>query len=678
MSTKYPGGYITKNYVAPTPAAAPGVWTLDQQLQAQKTGTWPLVQYNYIEDVFSTWLYTPAVSNDPITISNGIDLAGKGGMVWFKNRSVSQSHSLVDTVRGGTNLLTPNDTFAAYTASIITAFNSTGFTTGTSTFVTKAPDNYASWTFRKQPKFFDVVTYTGSGAGTQTIAHNLGSVPGCIITKLVSGGDTSGVGGWGVYHRSTGASQVLELNSTAAAATDNWYTTTPTATNFYVFGNDPHSNRAGGTYIAYLFAHDAGGFGLTGTDNVISCGSYTGNGSATGPVVTLGYEPQWLMVKASSIAGNWFIFDNMRGMAVGGVDANLKPNSSVAEANESYVDPTATGFNLTSASSAVNSSAETYIYIAIRRGPMKVPTDGTKVFYPLARTGNNTTTTITGFGFPPDLAWTNRRDGAEGFTSDKLRGPTKYLTSQTTAVEGTYSSGLITLNQDGVTIGTSNEWNAGTPIANWFFRRAPGFFDEVCYTGTGVDRTVNHNLAAVPELMIVKKRSSTSSLGWMVYAAPIVNAEINYLVLNLPNIVDSSSTVWNSTAPTSTVFSLGVSTNANDSAETYVAYLFATCPGVSKVGSYTGTGATQTIACGFAAGARFVLIKRVNGAIGNWYVWDTARGMVAGTDPSLQLNTTAAESNANWVYTATTGFQIVTSDASVNASGGSYIFLAIA
>ena len=125
------------------------------------------------------------------------------------------------------------------------------------------------------------------------------------------------------------------------------------------------------------------------------------------------------------------------------------------------------------------------------------------------------------------------------------------------------------------------------------------------------------------------------------------------------------------------MFSVGTGLVVNGSGENYVAYLFASCPGVSKVGSYTGTGATQTINCGFTGGARFVLIKRTD-TTSNWFVWDTARGMVAGTDPSLSLNTTAAESNANWVYTTSVGFQVVGTDASINANGGTYIYLAIA
>ena len=117
----------------------------------------------------------------------------------------------------------------------------------------------------------------------------------------------------------------------------------------------------------------------------------------------------------------------------------------------------------------------------------------------------------------------------------------------------------------------------------------------------------------------------------------------------------------------------------NTSGATYVAYLFASVPGVSKVGSYTGNSSTQTIDCGFAGGARFVLIKRTNNA-GSWFVFDTARGMTTVTDPYLLLNSTGAESNTlGAVTTVTTGFAL--NDAiltGINTTGGTYIFLAIA
>jgi hypothetical protein len=188
---------------------------------------------------------------------------------------------------------------------------------------------------------------------------------------------------------------------------------------------------------------------------------------------------------------------------------------------------------------------------------------------------------------------------------------------------------------------------------------------------------VAHNLGAVPELMIVKMRSGVSY--WLVYSQTLgVNSE---LALQLNSAADTGGglSYWNSTAPTSSVISLGTSPSTNSSGSTYVAYLFASVPGVSKVGSYTGNGSSQTINCAFTTGARFVLIKRTNAA-GDWYVWDSARGIVAGNDPYLALNSTAAEVTTNdSVDTDSTGFivnQVAASNINVNAA--TYIFLAIA
>jgi hypothetical protein len=213
-----------------------------------------------------------------------------------------------------------------------------------------------------------------------------------------------------------------------------------------------------------------------------------------------------------------------------------------------------------------------------------------------------------------------------------------------------------------------------TQATAWAFQRAPSFMDIVCYTGTGSATTFTHNLGVVPELMLVKLRSTVAE-SWAVYSATAGNTK--FLRLNGTLAATTDSGRWNNTSPTSSVFTVGIDSEVNGSGATYINYLFATCAGVSKVGSYSGTGATQTINCGFTGGAKFVLIKRTD-TTGDWYFWDTVRGMVVGTDPSLLLNTSAAQVNANSVYTVTTGFQIVSTVAGINASGGTYIFLAIA
>jgi hypothetical protein len=356
--------------------------------------------------------------------------------------------------------------------------------------------------------------------------------------------------------------------------------------------------------------------------------------------------------------------------------AELRPNTSDAEnaGVSEYVVPQATGFK------AIISQNNPFIYIAIRRGPMKVPTTGTSVFNGIARAGTGAAAHVVGVGFAPDLVFPSLRSsfGAESGKFDRLRGVSRYLVTNSGVAEGPDNS-LLSFNMDGISLGaTSTSYingGGGYTYINHFFRRAPGFLDQICYTGTGVARTVAHNLAAVPELMIVKGRSGTTA--WQVYSSALANTQ--YLVLNTTAAVATGATRWNSTRPTSSVFSLGTASEVNGSSSTYVAYLFATCPGVSKVGSFTGTGATQIINCGFTGGARFVLIKATS-TTGSWYVWDSARGIVAGNDPYILLNSADAEvTNTDWVDTAATGFELSNAGGNLaNSNGVSYIFLAIA
>ena len=640
------------------------------------------VEPNYIESVFQTWLYTGNGSTQ--TITNGIDLAGKGGLVWIKNRNLAgEYHYLWDTVRGNTKSLSTNLTDAQANYTGISSFNSNGFTEAIGY---SSASNLASWTFRKQPKFFDVVTYTGNGSA-RTISHNLGSAPACIIVK-----NTSSAAIWLVYHRSTGSDYYSVLNTTAAAVQDTavWNNTAPTSTEFSLGNNWLETNQSGETYVAYLFAHNAGGFGLTGTDNVISCGSYTGNGSATGPVITLNYEPQWLMIKKSSSTGNWQMLDNLRGMPVGSADAALRANLSSAEASVEYVSPTSTGFQITSTNTEVNTNAATYIYIAIRRGPMKVPTSGTSVFS--IDTAGSTGTGVEPLyrsSFTPDLAWEKGINASVSwyFTPRLLSGTR--LSSDSTAAEATSASR---------TFDYQNGWQNGTTTNSdyysWMFRRAPSVMDVVCYTGDGVSsRVISHNLSAQPEFIAIKRRNGTgdwtcvsklASGDYVRGAGSSDSPGAGTPIFGFNSIGVASQTLDLTGYITSTGFRPSVlsqysATNTNVSGSTYVAYLFATCAGVSKVGSYTGTGADQVINCGFTGGARFVLIKCTNDTFG-WYVYDSARGITSSNDPYLFLNSTAAQvTSTNAVDTDSTGFKVTsTAPNGINYSGYNYIFLAIA
>ena len=687
MSKRWPGGIVTKNQATPTgnfeDSSAPGIWTLSQVAYWVKQALWPTPGIpnpsRFIENLFSTYLYTGNGSTQ--TITNGIDLSGKGGLTWIKSRSAATNHFLFDTARGALNEINSNTTDAqASLAASLTSFGATGFSLGAAAGINVNAETYASWSFREQPKFFDIVTYSGDGVAGRQIAHSLGSAPGCIIVK-----NTNVARDWAVWHRTLADGTYLKLNTTDSVITNTSYQVFGDASgqtsSVFTVGKTgsgvnglTNANASGETYVAYLFAHNAGGFGLSGTDNVISCGSYTASGAGT--QINLGYEAQWVMVKSSTAVGGWYILDNMRSMGQTGLLGYLDAASTSAEpgfGSTPALTATATGFT---DNGTFGTDGRTMIYIAIRRGPMQVPTTGTSVFIPYAYAGSGAGTYTTGLN--QDLFFAKSRVSGSYVWNwyDRLRGVNRRLQSNATDQESA-TSGVNSFDNTSMTFAASDGFSSaspwGGPYIGYALKRAPGFFDEVCYTGTGVARTVNHNLTVAPELIIIKNRNWASSFSdWQVYAAPLGNTSV--LVLNQNYAAISPTGRWNSTTPTSSVFSLGTGNEVNSSAYNYVAYLFATCAGVSKVGSFTISSFAQVnVDCGFTAGARFVMVKLANGA-DDWKVFDTARGIVAGGDPMLRLNSTAAESAGDDLDPYSLGFTMVANQ----WDNGDYIFLAIA
>jgi len=624
-----------------------------------------------IEDAFSTYVYDGTSSTQTITnginlVGEGDDITGEGGLVWLKRRNGSGNHFLFDTLRGTNSNIRTNAINGEADTPSLGSFDSTGFTLTSDINYNQSGNNYVSWTFRKAPRFFDVVTYTGDGVNGRQIVHDLGVVPGAIIVKPYAGDS----GRWAVYHRGlTSAAYTMNLDETFGEFTtgDRWNSTDPDDVTFTV-SNHGSVNASGVSYVAYLFAHDPLGPSGDGSDGLISCGSYTGNGSTDGPEIDLGWETQWVLVKGTDNSFNWLMVDNIRGMPVDGDTRRLFPNTTDEETTASgftYVKPTSTGFKIVTDSSFTNAPGANYIYVAIRRGPMRPPESGSEVFN-IELTSDTSPYSV---GFPTDM-WiakeTTRTFGP--FVSDRLRGETKFLQTHSADAEQVDSFGLVDFDlQDDFKQGASSQ-----PLVNWNFRRAPGFFDVVAYTGEGDvgNSVVNHNLAVVPELIICKSRSDNGSgYRWFVQYGESFGSL---------NLTDSFSDV-NWPTPTTTTFTALKALNLNLSGKTYIFYLFASLSGVSKVGSYTGNGSSQTIDCGFTSGARFIMIKRSD-STGDWYVWDTERGIIAGDDPFLELNTTDAEvTNDDSVDPDSAGFIVnQTSTTNVNVSGGEYIFLAIA
>ena len=637
-----------------------------------------------VEDVFSTYLYKGTDSTQ--TITNGIDLDGEGGLVWLKSRgftntntNLTGSHALIDTERGNTSRLLSNTTDAAQSdgSNYVNSFNSDGFTVGTT--MSNGFDGghrYASWTFRKAPKFFDVVTWTGN-TGNRTISHSLNGEVGMIVLKK-----TSATGDWYSYHRSLGNTTAIALNSTGAAISpvSFWQSTTPTSTEFYV-NSDWNDN--GQTYVAYLFAHNDGDgdFGSTADQDIIKCGSYTGTGSTSGPVIDLGWEPQWLMIKRTDLGGagyDWFMFDAMRGMPVGGADLYVDANSFDAETGSSErFQITPTGFKLATTSGSFNASGGTYIYIAIRRGPMAVPESATDVFAVDSSPNSNKPRFIS--GFPVDMALSRKRTstGVTGMDITSRLTQGKYMRTGSTNVESSSS----TIPMDYMN-GFDNDGDTATDFIAHMWKRAPSFFDVVAYTGTGSATTINHNLGVAPEMMWIKKRDFGAE--WVVYHQGLdATAPEDYFIRFATSAREDNINRFNDTAPTSSVFTVNNNATVNTSGGTYIAYLFASLDGISKVGSYTGDGTlNRTIDCGFSGGPRFVLIKRADG-IGGWFVFDSVRGINAGSnDPWLQLESNSPEGTYNeYLDPHTSGFIVGTSTISKNTFNSNtvlYIFYAIA
>lgn len=608
----------------------------------------------FVDDLFQVWLST---GNGTSRTATGPDMT-KGGLVITKARSATTSWRWVDTVRGaGVSLDSAATTGNTTESTGLTAFTSTGASFGADANYNANTVTFVDYLIRRAPKFFDVVTISHTnGTATNIALADLGTV-GMVTAKI-----TGTTGDWITWHRSLTAGNNLWLNTTAAQTTANaWLSVSGTTATL-------SASAPTGTYVIYAWAHD------TSADGIIQCGSFTtdASGNAT---VNLGWEIQYATLKVSSTTGNWITVDSMRGMPVGSNDAQLYPNLANAETSGATLSPTAVGFDATGLA-----ASQTYIYLAIRR-PNKPPTSGAEVYNAIARTGTGAVLTTADFGFPVDAFYTQSRIGnvhTELF--DRLRGGgVRGLQTSTANAEGNRPSSVqFNAGQQTIYIDNTTDINEGNPYTyiDYAFRRAPGFHDQICYTGTGANKTEAHNLGVQPQLWLIKSRSGAT--GWTIGSTLLNNTE--KIVMPSPNGRVTDATAWNSTFPTATNISLGTQADVNASGGTYALWMWATLPGISSVFTYTGNGTSQTVNCGFSTGARFVMIIRVTASTAqDIFIWDTARGIVAGNDPRLSLDTTAAEvTTLDTIDTDSTGFIVNTDASNVNVNGAVYIGLAIA
>ena len=295
-------------------------------------------------------------------------------------------------------------------------------------------------------------------------------------------------------------------------------------------------------------------------------------------------------------------------------------------------------------------------------------------------TGNGTSQSIvSGIDLSGEggLVMTKSRSLIEGTNfTDTERGAPLRLRSNLNDVEASLATGLTAFLSTGHTYGSNSEVNgSGATYASWTFRIAPKFFDVVTYTGNWVSgstsQDISHNLGVVPGLIIVKNLDTGHN--WAVYHRSISG---DFLQLNLTDAAITSSSVFGGIDPTATTFRTGSGNLTNTNGVDYVAYLFAhddSASGIIQCGSYTGNGSTVSVDLGWQP--QWVIVKKAT-ATGNWFMFDSARGMGSGNDPQLEANTSDAEnSSADMIEATSTGFTAGPND--IANSGETFVYAAI-
>ena len=297
--------------------------------------------------------------------------------VWVKGRSGATDHALYDAVRGTTKDLVSNSTAAETTQSTgLTGFVNGGFTVGNLAKMNTSGATYVAWCWKagnstssntsgsitstvsvNTTAGFSIVTYTGTGANA-TVGHGLGVAPAMIIVKRRSGAEA-----WGVYHRSLGATQAINLELTVAAYTYAiaWNNTAPTSSTFSL-GTWAAVNSSGGTFVAYCWAEIAG---------FSRFGSYTGNGSTDGPFVYTGFRPEFIMYKRTDATQSWILMDTSRS-PFNVADKFLLANASDSEYTGAILDILSNGFKVREAGTQTNANGGTYIFMAFAENPFKI------------------------------------------------------------------------------------------------------------------------------------------------------------------------------------------------------------------------------------------------------------------------------------------------------------------
>jgi hypothetical protein len=644
-------------------------------------------------------------------------LSFEPGLVIVKARNAAYHHYWVDSVRGAGKNLFSNLNEATQTADRLSSLDVGGFGLTSHTGVNNNNTNYVAYCFAgggsassntdgsitsqvsaNTDYGFSIVKYTVGNNTSQTIGHGLTSqTPKFILVK-----ETNQANNWQVYHASAGNTKYLHLNSSAAEATNNlWDNTSPTSSLFTIRSGGSANFYDGKTQIAYVWSEIPG---------YSKFSSYTGSGSANKTVTGLGFKPRFVIIKRTDALENWQMVDSERGP-----DRPLFPDLSDAEQNASggtrEISFQDDGFTLVGTHAGINASGGSYVYAAFADLPGNhfdvnniVTNEGLTAsktqFDVVTYTGDGQTTqSIDSLAFQPDFVWIKGRNAAAGHVlMDSVRGTgNKVLSSHNTAAEGSETYGQIqSFDADGFTVeagSTSAEnsnynnrtyvawcWKAGgTAVSNTdgsitssVSANAEYGFSVVTWTGTATAGTIGHGLnGKVPKFIITKRRDSTGD--W--YSQHASLGATYRVQLNSSSAATSGTSLWNSTSPTGSVFSVGADNEVNASGGTFVAYCFADVPGYQRFGTYYSNSSDPTVITGFKP--RFLLVKKHDGA-GNWMLLDSERSR---DDDDIRTtfeinNSNAEETHANrQVKFLDNGFQLIGAD--MDTSNSNWIYWAI-
>ena len=407
-------------------------------------------------------------------------------------------------------------------------------------------------------------------------------------------------------------------------------------------------------------------FGEDQDTNIFKMGTYQGNGSAIGPEIYLGWEPQYVLIKRTDSAEMWMIFDSLRGITTPGNDQELYVQSSSLEYTNDRLRLTPTGFQPMVNNQYTNYDGGTFMYFCVRRSdgvvgkPIETGTNAMTIVNSTADSNGPTYAT----NFVVDFLMRRKPTGGTSDGSSSLNANMvayhrlmgdQYLRATDTHAEATSSRSRWWFN-------TGANHTDVTAFVGWLWKRHAGF-DVTTYKGDHVDdRKLPHSLGKTPEMIWTKNRGSTEN--WVVWHSGMPNSgdgenATAHSLLNLTNATAHAGLIYGGTGatmPTSTHYSVGTHETINDDNYNYVSILFASVEGVSKLGSYTSDNGAEVINLGFQA--RFLMVKRTDGT-GNWKVFDSLRGMnvgLSGLDAALNINDTSDETDdTNWFYFSGTG-----------------------